>query len=73
MKTIRKAAPAELTSVALFDIFQSKEIGKEKRSLAYALDFRSQERTLTDQEVNVAFAKIIAALKRELNVEVREN
>ncbi|MBP5226703.1 MAG: phenylalanine--tRNA ligase subunit beta [Kiritimatiellae bacterium] len=73
VKTIRKAAPAELTSVALFDIFQSKEIGKEKRSLAYALDFRSQERTLTDQEVNVAFAKIIAALKRELNVEVREN
>ncbi|MBP5322116.1 MAG: phenylalanine--tRNA ligase subunit beta [Kiritimatiellae bacterium] len=73
VKTIRKAGPPELTSVELFDIFQSKEIGKEKRSLAYALDFRSPERTLTDQEVNAAFAKIIAALKSELNVEVREN
>lgn len=69
---IRKAAPAELTGIDLFDIFQSKEIGKGKRSLGYALAFRSPDRTLTDQEVNEAFAKIIQSLKSELNVEVRE-
>ncbi len=69
---MRKDAPPELTGIELFDIFQSKEIGKGKRSLGYALEFRSPERTLTDQEVNEAFAKIIRALKRELNVDVRE-
>jgi len=69
---IRKAGPAELTSIELFDIFQSKEIGKEKRSLAYTLAFRSPDRTLTDQEVNGAFAAIIQALKDVLKVEVRE-
>ncbi|MDR2850341.1 MAG: phenylalanine--tRNA ligase subunit beta [Verrucomicrobiota bacterium] len=69
---IRKAASAELTGVELFDIFQSKEIGRGRRSLAYALEFRSPDRTLTDQEVNTAFAKIVQALKSGLNVEVRE-
>jgi phenylalanyl-tRNA synthetase beta chain len=69
---IKKAGPRELTEVELFDIFQSKEMGKGKRSLAYTLSFRSPDRTLTDVEVNDAFAKIVQALKKELNVEVRE-
>lgn len=69
---IRKAAPAELTGIELFDMFTSKEIGQGKRSLGYALEFRSSERTLTDGEVNAAFAKIIKALKETLGVEVRE-
>jgi len=67
-----KAGPAELTAVELFDIFQSKEMGKGKRSLAYTLAFRSPDRTLTDQEVNAAFAKIVQALKDDLKVDVRE-
>ena len=69
---IRKAGPAELTGIELFDIFQSKEIGKGKRSMGYALAFRSPDRTLTDHEVNEAFAKIVQSLKGELKVEVRE-
>jgi len=72
VETVRRAGPPELTGVELFDIFQSKEIGRGKRSMAYSLAFRSPDRTLTDQEVNEAFAKIVLALKRELNVEVRE-
>lgn len=69
---IRKSAPVELTAIELFDIFQSKEIGRGKRSLAYSLAFRAHDRTLTDQEVNEAFARIIQALKTDLKVEVRE-
>ncbi len=69
---VRAAAPPELTGVELFDIFQSKEIGKGKRSLGYTLEFRSPDRTLTDQEVNEAFARIVGALKQALRVEVRE-
>jgi phenylalanyl-tRNA synthetase beta chain len=73
LTTIRKAGPAELTDISLFDIFQSKEMAKEgKRSLAYSLEFRSPEKTLTDEVVNAAFTKIINALKNELKVEIRE-
>ncbi|MDO5462306.1 MAG: phenylalanine--tRNA ligase subunit beta [bacterium] len=72
VRTIKKHAPAELTDVALFDIFTSKQMGAGKRSMGYTLEFRSAERTLKDAEVNAAFAKIVAALHDELGVEIRE-
>jgi phenylalanyl-tRNA synthetase beta chain len=73
VKTVRKAAPKELTDVKLFDIFTSKELGKGRSSRAYSLCFRSDDRTLTDDEVNAASAKIIEALKSSLAVEIRDN
>ncbi len=72
VRTIRKAAPPELTDITLFDIFASKAIGAGKRSMGYTLEFRSAERTLKDAEVNSAFTKIVEALRKELNVEIRE-
>ena len=45
-------------AVEVFDVYQGAGVGEGKKSLAYALSFRSAERTLTDDEINVAFAKI---------------
>ncbi len=70
--TIRKSGVTDLTDITLFDIFENKEIGRDKRSLAYALEFRSPSRTLTDDEVNLSLQKIIQALKQTLPVEIRE-
>ena len=72
-KCIRKAAPAELEGVALFDIFTSKDIGKGRRSFGYSLSFRAADRTLTDEEVNRAFSRIVESLKGTLGVEVRDS
>ena len=72
-KCIRKVAPPELIGISLFDIFTSKEIGKGRRSFAYSLAFRASNRTLTDDEVNRAFTRIVDALKTNLKVEVRDN
>jgi len=41
--------------VELFDVF--------KESRAYALEFRSAEKTLTDEEVGRTFQQIVDALK----------
>ena len=68
---IRLAAPRELTDVRLFDIFSPKESGDGRRSLAYTLEFRSADRTLTDDEVNAACQTILASVKTSLGVEVR--
>ena len=73
VQAIKKAAPKTLTDVALFDIFVQNKSGDGARSLAYSLVFRSQERTLTDEEVNAAFQKIIANVTKTLGVEVRAN
>ena len=73
VKAITKAGPKTLTNVTLFDIFKPKNLGDGKRSLAYSLEFRSPERTLTDDEVNAACEKIMTVLKNTLGVEVRAN
>ena len=73
VKTIRKNGGRELTRVALFDIFKSKELKDGRRSLAYALEFRSPERTLTDDEVGKTFQRIVDALKATAGIEVRES
>jgi phenylalanyl-tRNA synthetase beta subunit len=46
---------------------------KSARSLAYALEFRSNEKTLTDAEVGKAFQQIVDALKSTNGIEVRES
>ncbi len=73
VKCIRKAAPPELAAIDLFDIYSSKELGKGRRSFAYKLAFRAADRTLKDEEVNAAFAKILDALRTQLKVEVRDS
>jgi len=72
-RIIRKSGGKELTRVALFDIFKAKDLKDGRRSLAYALEFRSSERTLTDDEVGRAFSRIVDALKATAGIEVRES
>ena len=58
--------------VELFDVFKPKDAPKGARSLAYALEFRSPDGTLTDGEVAAGFSKVIEALKAVDGIEVRE-
>ena len=44
--------------VAVFDVYQGRGLPEGKKSLAFALVFRAADRTLTDDEVNAAFAKL---------------
>ena len=62
---IRKNGGRDLTRVDLFDIFKS--------SRAYSLEFRSNAKTLTDEEVGRAFQRIVDALKATAGIEVRES
>ncbi len=49
-------------SVALFDLYQGKNIPEGQRSLAYRITFRADARTLEDKEVDAAMTNIRAAL-----------
>ncbi|MPN24054.1 Phenylalanine--tRNA ligase beta subunit [bioreactor metagenome] len=67
LEFFRKAKPADLESVRLFDIFEKDG----RKSMAYQLTFRNAERTLTDAEVNTRFEKLREKLKSDLKVELR--
>ncbi len=69
---IRRSGIKNLESVELFDIFtDEKTLGANRKSMAYSLVFRNDERTLTDNEVNAAFDKLREKLAAGLNVELR--
>ncbi len=52
LAAVQSAAPAELESVKLFDIFRGKALEKGKKSVAYSFVYRSPTGTLTDEKVN---------------------
>ena len=71
MDFIKNAHVPNLERVELFDLFQDKSLGEGKKSMAYTLVFRSNERTLTDTEVNTAHEKLRIKLEKGLGVELR--
>ncbi|MGE5179951.1 MAG: phenylalanine--tRNA ligase subunit beta [Bacteroidota bacterium] len=69
---IRAAGGPLLHTIRLFDVYKFRDGEHAGRtSLAYALEFRSPERTLTDAEVESAFASIVRALETQLNAVLR--
>jgi phenylalanyl-tRNA synthetase beta chain len=75
LAAIQEPSEPLLESVELFDLFTTTEgadpTGSGK-SLAYRLTYRAKNRTLTNEEVTAAHAKIRERLKRELGVTLRE-
>ncbi len=62
-----------LERVELFDLFSESENAQEARkSLAYSLTYRDKSRTLTNEEVNAAHARIRERLRKEVGAELRE-
>jgi phenylalanyl-tRNA synthetase beta chain len=55
----------------IFDFYQGGSIAKGKKSIAFRLTFQSDERTLTDKEVNKIHDKLLDSLRKQLGVELR--
>lgn len=68
---IRQAGGRLLKDVALFDIYMGDPIPPGKKSLAYALTYQDETRTLTDKNAARIRKKIIGAAKHRLNAELR--
>jgi phenylalanyl-tRNA synthetase beta chain len=68
---IRAAGGELLRGVRLFDLYRGENIPAGKRSLAYALTYQADDRTLTDKEVDRAHKKIADRLRHVLKAQVR--
>jgi phenylalanyl-tRNA synthetase beta chain len=51
---LREGAGELLESVRLFDVYSGEQVGEGKKSLAFALRFRSPDRTLTEADTSAA-------------------
>lgn len=68
---IRTAGGELLRGVRLFDVYRGESIPAGTKSLAYALTYQAEDRTLTDKEVDKAHKKIADRLKHVLKAQIR--
>ncbi len=70
-RIIESNGSAILQSVHVFDLFEHASLGQSKKSLAFSLTFSSDERTLTDEEVDVVVKTIVNAAEQQLGATLR--
>ena len=71
-KVIMAAGGDLLKSADLFDIYRGPQVGEGKKSVAFALVYRHDDKTLTDEEVDKIHEEILKALKEQLDVNLRD-
>ena len=68
---IKKSVGKILEKVTLFDVYKGKQIAEGKKSMAFTMQFQSNEKTLTDAEADEAFQRILSAVQQEFQAELR--
>ena len=65
-ETIRKAGGNLVEKVQLFDIYKGAQIPEDKKSIAYAIAYRDENKTLNDKDIAKVHDKILKALEHKL-------
>ncbi len=62
-----------LKDVKVFDIFENEALGIDKKSIAFTLEFFDENRTLTEDEVEIDFSNLIKLISKEFKAKLRGN
>ncbi|MBO5868096.1 MAG: phenylalanine--tRNA ligase subunit beta, partial [Oscillospiraceae bacterium] len=68
---IEEAAGKLLRNVKLFDIYRGVGIPEGKKSLAFSLEIRADDRTLTDADSEGLIGRVLASLEEKLGAALR--
>ncbi len=68
---ISAAAGKLLRSIRLFDIYRGTGIADGKKSMAFTLELRADDRTLTDTDSEQVMSKVLSALADQLGATLR--
>ena len=68
---IRRGAQGLLKEAVLFDIYTGAPIPEGKKSVAFSLKLRADDRTLTDAEADADVKSVLALLEKELGAVLR--
>lgn len=72
LRSITSAGGKLLDTAQLFDVYRDEErLGAGKKSMAYALEYRAADRTLTTEEVDKQHARLIKKVCGATGAEVR--
>ena len=70
-QTISSAAGKLLRKINLFDIYRGPGISEGRKSMAFSLELRADDRTLTDADSEKVVSNVLDALKTTLNATLR--
>ncbi len=70
--SVRTAAGPDLRDVRVFDLYRGEQVGEGRKSVALRLEFRSEERTLTDEEVAAIRERIKKHIANDTGGSLRE-
>jgi phenylalanyl-tRNA synthetase beta chain len=65
------ATTPELRAMTPFDVYRGEQVGPGRKSIAFRVEFRAPDRTLTDEEAAGLRERIVAALKERFGAELR--
>ena len=68
---IAASAGKLLKGIKLFDIYRGTGIAEGKKSMAFSLELRAEDRTLTDADSEQVMSKVLSALASNLNATIR--
>ncbi len=63
-KEIRGAVGKTLENIKLFDVYEGEQIENGKKSVAFNIQMRSADKTLTDEEADAAVKRVVKALSK---------
>ena len=69
--TMIKASGEILEDIELFDVYEGDRVPEGKKSVAFALRFRATDRSLTSDEINRVFNKIVKDLEYKNKAQLR--
>ena len=66
-----KTVVPELSEMRPFDVYRGDQVGPGRKSIAFRVEFRSPDRTLTDEEAAGLREKIVDVLRERFGAELR--
>lgn len=70
-RIIKKSAGKMLDSMKLFDVYEGAQIPAGKKSMAYSVTLRAEDKTLTEEEIGRVMGKVLKNLEREVGAQLR--
>jgi phenylalanyl-tRNA synthetase beta chain len=71
MQFLQNFYPERLRAVRLFDVYAGKPVPVGRKSLTFALTYRADDRTLTDEEVNSVQTRVVEQLRQRFGAQLR--
>ncbi len=71
LRAVKNAERELITNIGLFDVYEGPNVGEGKKSIAITVTLQSKDATLTDEQIETAAKKIVAAVEKATGAQLR--